>query len=186
MKNKLTIGLFICAVVIQIITPVSMIVKREIILRSGEQFKFKTRPVDPFDAFRGRYVALSVEAANLPRPKGAVFQHGQKVYASIAVDEQGFAKFSDAVPSRPKSGPYILAKVRYPSGSILTLELPFDRYYMEEKSAPRAEKIYREYSSRDKQDAYILVRVKNGAAVVEGLYVGGRRIEEAVKATVSH
>ena len=56
MKSKLIIGLFLGVSFIQIITPLSMIIKRESVLKNGGQFKFKTAPVDPYDAFRGRYV----------------------------------------------------------------------------------------------------------------------------------
>jgi hypothetical protein len=51
---------------------------------------------------------------------------------------------------------------------------------MEEKAAPAADKLYRQGSSK-KQNAYVLVRIKDGFVVIESLYVGGRPIEEAVK-----
>lgn len=181
MKNNLIIGIFLCLASIQIVTPLSMITRRESVLKNGVQFKFKTAPVDPYDAFRGRYVALRIEGDNVSRPKGVPLNYGQNVYALIAIDEQGFAKFSTLSTSKPQGVPYIQVKVRYVSGDNVQLDLPFDRYYMEEKAAPVTEEIYRQHSRQDKQDAYLLVRVKDGFAVIEELYVGGRRIEEAVR-----
>lgn len=181
MKNRLIIGLFCFIALIQLITPLSMIIKRESVLKNGEQFKFKTAPVDPYDAFRGRYVALRIEGDNVQVPEGMSLRYGQSVYALISNDEQGFAKFTTLVTNKPTVTPFIQAKVRYVSGDKVQLALPIDRYYMEEKSAPTAERVYREYSRRDKQDAYALVRVKDGFAVIESLYVGGKRIEEVVK-----
>ena len=184
MKNKLIIGLFLCVSFAQIATPLSMITKREAVLKNGEQFKFKTTPVDPYDAFRGRYVALRIEEDKVSIPKELKFNHGQAVCAQITIDEQGFAKLATVSTSKPHGKPYIQAKVRYVSGvsgDKVYLDLPIDRYYMEEKAAPAAERIYRQYAQRGKQDAYIIVRIKNGFAVIESLYVGGQRIEDAVK-----
>lgn len=181
MKNRLIINLFFCAALIQIVTPLSMIIKRESVLKNGEQFKFKTAPVDPYDAFRGRYIALEIEKDRVPSPQGVTLSHGQIVYALIAIDEQGFAEFTTATTSRPRAVSYIQTKVRYVSNGNVHLDLPIDRYYMEEKAAPVAERIYRQHSRQNKQDAYVLVRVKDGFAVIEALYVGDRRIEEAVK-----
>jgi uncharacterized membrane-anchored protein len=182
MKNRLIIGLFFCVISIQIITPLSMIIRRESVLKNGEQFKFKTAPVDPYDAFRGRYVALRIEEDNVPAPKEPRLNHGQTVYALINTDEQGFAKFTAVTAAiKPQGKSYIQAKVRYVSADKVHLDLPIDRYYMEEKAAPEADRIYREHSARNKQDAYVTVRIKDGFAVIENLYVGGQRIEDAVK-----
>ena len=46
----------------QLAVPASLIWKRERTLRQGHVWKFRTAPVDPVDAFRGRYVALEFEA----------------------------------------------------------------------------------------------------------------------------
>lgn len=180
MKPRLIIGLFICLSLIQVITPLSMIVKRESALKSGEQFKFKAAPVDPYDAFRGRYVALQMEANYAP-DTGLNLRDGQRVYALIGVDSQGFAKFTAVALSRPRGQAYLQVNVRYVSGDKVYLELPMNRYYMEESAAPKAETLYREHVQGGKQEAYVTVRIKEGFAVIEDLYVGGRRIEEAVK-----
>lgn len=181
MKNNLIIGVFLCLASIQIVTPLAMITKREAVLKNGAQFKFKTAPVDPYDAFRGRYVALRLEEDNVPDLKGVKLNPGQNVYAIIVIGEQGFAKLTTVATGRPQGISYIQAKVRYVSNDKVQLELPIDRYYMEEKAAPTAERVYREYSRRDKQDAYVLVRIKDGFAVIESLYIGGKRIEDVVR-----
>jgi len=180
MKSKLITGLLLLALV-QIYVPLSMIIKREIVLKHGEQFKFRTAPVDPFDAFRGRYVALRIEEDYVPAIKEAKLNNGQTVYALINVDNQGLAKFTTISTSRPHGKSYIQTKVRYASGDKLYLDLPIDRYYMEEKAAPAAERIYQQHAQRSKQDAYVIVRIKDGFAVIESLYVGEQRIEDAVK-----
>jgi len=181
MKKGMIIGLFCAVALIQVATPLSMIAKRESVLRVGEQFKFKTAPVDPYDAFRGRYVALAIVKNTAPVPAGVKFDYGDRVYALISVDQEGFANFSEARAVRPKNGAYIEAEVDNIYPNEVLLGLPIDRYYMEEEAAPAAERLYQEHASRDRQDAYILVRVKDGLAVIEALYVGDKPIEEALK-----
>ena len=50
-KKKMLFVLFILVALIQIAVSASMIINREIILKSGKQYKFRTAPVDPYDAF---------------------------------------------------------------------------------------------------------------------------------------
>ena len=183
MRKQLIISLFVGVALIQIATPLSMIAKREGVLQTGGQFKFKVAPVDPYDAFRGRYVALRLLEDKAVVSPGIKLDYGQRVFAYIVVDELGFAKFSTLTTVRPQGAPYIDATVASfgQATSEVRLNLPIDRYYMEEEAAPKAERIYQRHASRGKEDAYVLVRIKDGFAVIEELYVGGRRIEEAIK-----
>jgi uncharacterized membrane-anchored protein len=181
MRNRLIIGLFLCLCFIQIAIPVSMIIKREIVLKNGRQFKFKTAPVDPYDAFRGRYVALQIKDNYAPFPRDTRLSYGEVIYALIDMDDKGFARFSAVTTTRPQQETYIQAKVQRISGDEVYLDLPIDRYYMGEKSAPLAEKIYQQNTQPDKQEAYVVVRVKDGLAVVESLYVKGQKIEDMVR-----
>ena len=184
MRKQLIISLFVGVALAQIVTPLSMITRRESVLQTGEQFKFKVAPVDPYDAFRGRYVALRVMENKVVVASGTKLDFGQRVFAHIAVDEQGFAKLSGVSTVRPQGLSYLEATVVNPGrggGTQAMLKLPFDRYYMEEKKAPLAERIYQRHARRGKEDAYLTVRVKDGFAVIEQLYVGGKRIEDAVR-----
>jgi hypothetical protein len=66
--------------------------------------------------------------------------------------------------------------------SLVYLEIPFNRYYMDEKLAPAAEAAYREHSTREVQDVYVTVRVKDGNAALEELYIEGIPIREFLRA----
>lgn len=177
-NNKYIIGLFLCLFAVQIAVPVYMIVNKEKTLVLGKQFKFRTVPVDPYDAFRGRYVALAVQQDSAPVPGDIKLVSGQNVYACIEEDKDGFAKIIGVSKGRPKEGNYFRARVRYADGNKVRLDLPFTRYYMDEKKAPAAEDAYRKHSQKDKQDAYITVRVRNGCAVIEELYINEKPISE--------
>ncbi len=184
-RSRWIFFLFCILVMIQIAVPFSMLVRRERVLRTGEQFKFKTAPVDPIDVFRGRYVAIGIEENRTAVPKGLTLQYGQKVYAIIETDESGFARLKSVSLSPPAGKTYIRAKVDHADSGEVRLMYPFDRYYMEEGSAPKAEEAYREHSMREEHDAYVTVRVRSGYAVLEELYVDGKPIGLYIKETGS-
>jgi len=168
--------------VIQFAVPAYMIARREHVLTAGRAFKFKTAPVDPYDAYRGRYVALRFEAATvkgISLPPGV--GQGARVYALLGEDEKGFARVTGMSRTKPSGVPYIRAVMRYPGGDTTTLELPFERFYMEESKAWRAENAYREHSRRGAADAYALVRVLGSQAVIEELYIEGKPVAEFIR-----
>ncbi|MBF0216863.1 MAG: GDYXXLXY domain-containing protein [Candidatus Omnitrophica bacterium] len=181
MRKELTLGLFICLIIAQASVPLSMIFHRESILKNGAVFLFRGAPVDPFDAFRGRYVTLSVEEEKAPRPEGIELRLGNKIYGVLEKDAGGFARIARVSVRAPDGAEYITARVAYLAGEHVFMDLGINRYYMEESKAPLAEKAYRENIVSGKSDVYVKVRVLDGEAVVEGLYIGGERIEEILE-----
>lgn len=177
MKTKSLLFLFAVAVLLQLAVPASMIARRERVLRDGQAFKFRTAPVDPYDAFRGRYVALGLEQRSVPLAPGQDFQRGQKVYALLEEDAEGFAHYAGLSRTRPEAQPFLATRIHYVSGTNAFLDLPFDRFYMEENKAPAAEQAYREHSRRTNNTAYIQVRIQNGFGVIEDLYLNNTPIQ---------
>jgi len=177
------LGILILA---QLAVPISMIQKRELTLKKGKVFRFKTEPVDPYDAFRGRYVAVNAFGArNVPVKDGRTYRRGQRVYVLLSTNDAGFASFAGVSVEPPEHEDYISMKVWYHhrnQTNTLAVTVPFDRYYMNEKLAPEAERVYREHSRRGKkQDAHMTVRVRRGFAVLEELYVADVPIVDFVK-----
>ena len=175
-------SVFTVMVVAQLAVPFLMIGSREDVLNSGVAYKFRCGPVDPYDAFRGRYVALSFPGTQLEDWKGQYFDGSEKAYAVLGIDEEGMAKIVDVTLVRPASGDYLRVTV-YGGGSgnaTLWVKLPFDRYYMDEYMAPAAEVAYRE-QSRTEEGAHALIRVLDGEGVIEGLYFGEMPIEDYLR-----
>lgn len=172
-------GLMVCA---QLAVPFLMIASREEILESGVAYKFRCGPVDPYDAFRGRYVALSFPNLQIEGWKGPSLDGSETAYALIGVDGEGFAKFTDVTVVRPTSGDYleVTAQGGGTADSTLWITLPFDRYYMDEFQAPAAEVAYRA-QSRTEEGAHALIRVHEGTGVIEGLYFGEVPLEEFLR-----
>ena len=149
----------IAVIFIQLCVPVYMIANKYAVLKTGEEFKFRVSAVDPYDPFRGRYVAIAVQRASYAEGK----------YGVIEVGEDGFARISSTSDSKPIAGAYVK------SGSSRMFLLPIDRYYMDEAFAPRAQAL------TWRENAYVTVRVKNGTLIVSGLFVDGVAIEEIIR-----
>ncbi len=184
MKNKLSVQiLFLVLVLTQIGVPVWMIGRQEYVLAAGTVYKFKTAPIDPYDAFRGKYVALNIEQNRAPYFGHRKLQRDQTVYAQIEVDSLGFAFFSEVSLEKPVDKPYLKTRFRRKlcNDDLVLIRIPFDRYYLNENKASKAEALYREHSRVGKQDAYIAVRILDGAAALEELYIGGKPVLEALE-----
>ena len=174
---------FIAVCFVQAAVPLSLIGRREFVLRQGRVYKFRTAPVDPVDAFRGRFVVLRVDQNKVSASKAGEYTRNQPVYVGLDIDADGFAVARDVQPSRPDGDDgYVKARVSHYPRDGLYIRWPFDRYYLNERAAPRAEGLYREHSRRGARDAYITVRAHGGLAVLEELYVGGQPIGEALTA----
>lgn len=177
MKSKLLLGILITAA-IQLATPAYLVARHERTLRDGEVFRFHTAPVDPYDAFRGRYVALAVEPNRVKLDDPAQsFKHRQKIFVTLDRDADGFATLRGANVSRPKKGAYLSARAwGVDHEGYLRVRLPMDRYYLPEDEAPEAERAYREHSRVGQRTAEVQVRVLRGEGVIEDLVVDGRPI----------
>lgn len=185
-KKRILLILFACLVLVQLYVPASMIVKRELTLSEGVEYKFRAVPVDPGDPFRGRFVSINVENNKVPVSDNADYENNQTVYVQLEKDAEGFSKMISVSKEQPKNSAYFKTKVLYMDrvgggANTVNVKIPFDRYYMEEKAAPEAEKAYREKVKDAEKDVYVTVRIKDGFAVLEKLYINGVTIEEYLK-----
>ena len=172
MNKAVILVLFAALCLLQLVVPASMILKRETTLRHGEVFKFKTAPVDPYDAFRGRYVALNYEQSTISGDWSAdEYRRGRIAYAVLERDAEGYAQIADVSLDRPDNQMFLKVRVGWVSGNHLTLRLPFDRYYMDEFEAPVAEREFMWRRARQERTAYALTRVHKGFGVIEELIV---------------
>ena len=168
---NLRLLIFLPLAVIQMAVPGWMIYRQEQILHHGREFKFQTAPVDPYDAFRGRYVALQFAAAS-----SSDDYIKRKVWVRFDVDDKGFAKIKEESRT-PLAGDDVLVATRRGG----RLHFPFDRYYMDEYAAPKAETAYRANNRSEHQNAYATVRILDGHAAIEELYIDDKPIREFLR-----
>jgi len=179
MNRTIVLSLFAALVLAQLAVPAGMILRRETALGRGIEYKLRVRPVDPYDAFRGRFVQLGVDAAQVPLPVGARLAEGQKAYAILAMDLEGFAVVQSVSFTAPDTEACLKVRLRPGDPGKATIIWPFDRYYMEETAAPQAEQVYRQRARSS--SAYITVRISGGTGVITGLYIDGKPIEEIIR-----
>ncbi len=179
-KRRVVVILFAVLAAVQLAAPLYMAWRWEDILQTGVAYKWRTAPVDPFDALRGRYVDLRFKDTRGPAAPGENFQYNQTVYASLGTDADGFARITAVSAAKPAAGDYVAARAGYYTAAtgLWTVTVPFKRFYMREDLAPLAEKAYQRTAGKD---AVVTVRVKNGLGVIEQLYIGDRTIDEYLR-----
>lgn len=172
--------IFLILAMIQLSVPMYIILSKEIILTAGKVFKFETLPVDPYDAFRGRYVSFRI--ANTIVTPEAGFDNDETVYALITNGTNGFSYFYKVRKDRPSGQDYIRTRIDYAERGYVTIAIPFDKYYIEEDEA--AAQSGSDHSGRGTNErAYVGVRVLGGEAVLEELYIAGLPVMQYLKRT---
>jgi uncharacterized membrane-anchored protein len=183
--NRLSflLAAFVAVAAIQLAVPAWVIVRRELALRHGVQFKFRTEPVDPADVFRGRYVQLRLEPDRVTVPDCKRWQYNQRAYAILSADTNGFALVTGLQRTPPSGRHAIKVRVGWPdvNSSQVHFSWPMDRYYMEESKAAAAETAYREHSSRTNRNCHITVMVRSGTAVIENLFIVDRPVRDYIE-----
>ena len=182
-----TIHLFIIFIVValaQIFIPVQMIQNQELIIDTGVAYKFKTRPVDPTDPFRGKYINLNYEV-NTFKTTDSLWGYEQEVYVYLETDSLGFAKVHQ-VSKLPLDldKDYVIAQSGWYNKreQQLHFRLPFNRYYMEETKAYDAEVAVRDRQRDSIQNlTYALVYVKDGEAVLNDVIIDDIPIKDYVE-----
>ncbi|MFK7807130.1 MAG: GDYXXLXY domain-containing protein [Saprospiraceae bacterium] len=169
--------------------PYSMIRGQEKILDNGTSYKFKPRPVDPVDAFRGRYIILNYDIFTLNRISEDSFNcnYGDEVYAILAEDSEGFAYLSDISLNLPDGKDYLILSCNNIWEDKINLKAPENmrKYFLNESIAPEAERIYNQLlrgrSSSDSVYVYVDTKVYNGSVLLEQVYFKDQKVEDYIR-----
>lgn len=184
LKNKNIIWiLFAAMVILQLGFVASMIFKKEKNIAKGKVYKFELAAFDPYDPIRGRYLDLTpkqreITSSEILNQTTRNYKHGL-----LKTDSLGFAIVYDLVDSTPSEVDYINL-ISYKRSRTLKgwqIQFPFQRYYMNEFAAIKAEKEIMEALRNPKSICHIEVSIHNGAATVLALYINGDRIESVVR-----
>jgi uncharacterized membrane-anchored protein len=182
MKNKKRLALFTVIAVIQLSVVLYMAWQWENILQTGQRFEWETAPVDPYDAFKGRYIDLSFKERSGPIVDSASFTYGQKAYAIIEKNADGKAFISGVSAKQPAGKPYVNVTATYVDKGKVHVQLPFRRYYLPEHLAAPAETAYRGSAGKTGVAA---IRLKDGYGVVEELYIDGKTLDQFLQDALS-
>lgn len=185
MKTFSLLALLVVAAA-QLFVPSKMIMDHESILEKGNEFRFKTAPIDPGDPFRGKYIRLNFDATEFDVGKETDWESRETVFVILENDEKGFAKITGVSKEPAKENlNYVKAKVSWlsenDSVNTLMIEYPFDKFYMEESKALLAETAYHDAAVDTNQIAYAVVNILNGSAVICDVMIDGKSINDVVE-----
>lgn len=176
MKNiKCLFLLFLAIALAQIAAPLYLAWHWENILQTGKTFYWQTAPVDPYDAFKGRYIDLRFKELSGPALDNTEFNYGQTAYALIGENQEGQAYIRGITHLKPADVPFVKVKINYIQDNLVHVELPFKRYYLPENEATAAETAYRKNAG---QTAIAAVRLKDGYGVIEQLYIDNKTLTD--------
>ena len=177
MTTQLRFGLFVLLALLQLSFPGKLVFDSNKVLWLGTGLKFETRPVDPADPFRGRYVALNFAANQFEEKTADSWKRNDRVFVLLDRDAQGFARIKGLSAVRPAANElFVKARITYIYDNQITVYYPFSKFFMEESKAPEAERIYREAG-----EGYALVKVYHGEAVLQDVVVKGKSLSELAK-----
>ena len=181
MMAPLRLGLWIVLAIAQLAVPAWMIMGEERVLRDGRLLKLHTRPVDPADLFRGRYVALGYAVEQVPRELvHGEFDHGDTAYLELREGADGFAEAVGLHKAKPDGELVLEAKVNFITPETIGVALPFNRFYMDENAAPAAEAAYQARAD-EREESWITLRVLRGRGAIEDLYIGGKPVRQFLR-----
>jgi len=182
--KKITFLLLLATFLFQWFVPLNMIMQQETILKDGTVFKFKTQPIDPNDPFRGKFVVLNYVASRTIIPNGQLWVNGEPVFVKIHTDSDGFAMIAGLEKVEPVDDKnYVKAEINNvwdTNPTQVSIRYPFERFYMEESKAPKAEAMFRDLWRDSTTNVYSLVVIKEGRAALEDVLVDGVSIRDAV------
>lgn len=180
MKTRNILIAFAVTALVQLFIPLKMIYDSHTTETEGAEYHFKAKPIDPNDPFRGKYITLAFDMETFTTAD-TTWQEGDTAYIILAKDKDGFAIGKMVTREKPNDGDYITAEARRLYDQTLFVNLPFERYYMEESKAPAAEAAYSKYAaSQDYKPAYAVVAVRNGNSVLKDVIIDSMPIKEYV------
>ena len=179
------LAVFAVAAVAQWLLPLSGIWQHERVISRGTLLKIECAAPDPHDPLRGRYLAVRPAQSPVAEPEG--FPRGGglvPVWATLEVGDDGLARIK-SVSLEPVSGPTVIPLTARSWGTIngtdiVFLEWPFDRFYLNERLAPDADKLVAE-RRRDGKRTVAEVRLLDGQAILTDILLDGVSVRELVK-----
>lgn len=187
MKKKYFILIFFIFMVLsQLFVVTRLIYKSNGILESGKELKFKIGLYDPVHPFMGKYIELNFENNSIVLPHEHKWNLHDKIYVHVNEDSNGFARIASISKEiKPNSKYYFKSKINnihhnY-NNSEISIEFPFNKYFLEETEAKLAEDIYNKIARDSANKFYLLVKIKDGDARIKDIYVNDTLFSEYIK-----
>lgn len=182
-NKKLQWTLFILMAIAQLAVPAWMIYNKEKTKTEGKLYKFELGAIDPNDPFRGKYIIINPmensHFINLSHQK-----QQSTMFATFVEDSLGLAKIDSLYNQPPLHKDYLNVNVaggRQSGDSLrVSVNYPFDRYYMNEYKAKRAETISRAANRDTSRLCYAEVFIYDGKATLNAVKIDDVAIEDLI------
>ena len=163
---------------------------REEVVEKGALIRVAVTAPDPYDPLRGRYLRLRpVEFEVVLDPAIINPEPGRKVWGQLEKGSDGLHHLGKVTEQRPTNGEYVQLTIRpnrFSGGAAegqikkTKIQWPFDRFFMNEKMAPKADAWLRE-NSRGGKSVVAEARVLRGEVVLTDLELDGVSFREVLK-----
>lgn len=173
-KNQKII--FFVAIAALIALPLYFIMRSENMLaEKGNIYRFRpTRLIDPGDVLRGNYLVIDFPRFVNYKSSGKPGR-GKEIYVVVERDSAGYAYFDYATDETPAASNYFTTKTlgdRIRGEDRIWLDIPFDKYFINEENAMLAEKLYEiEIRNMQTSNMYIEVAINDGESLLKDIYV---------------
>jgi len=181
--KTLSFIIFALAALAQWALPLAQIWTHEQTLTHGTLIKLKCAAPDPYDPLRGRFLAVRPEQSKVTVPDDVKIHQGAQVYVTLTPGADGLSTITGLSTTPPTTGTWMRVRARWIYNKEATLQWPFDRFYINEKLAPEADKWFAE-NIRGTKGIIAEVRVLEGRAVLADLSLDGKPFREILKERV--
>src|SRR3989344_4931662 len=141
----------------------SFIIYNQWPLMTGKKIVLATQPIDPFDPFRGQYIAINYEISNINDAEG--FKEGDYIYILLKEDEQGIWRREKISESKPDTGDYIRGKVTNVYNKNIRIEYGIEQFFFERHAELPTRNITVEVNVADSGRAKIAQLLYNGEPI---------------------
>jgi hypothetical protein len=187
------LAVFVVAAVAQWLLPLSGIWQHERVIARGTIVRIECGAPDPYDPLRGRYLAVRPVESRVPKPEGMAEgitdRDAVPVWATLVAGKDGLSRI-ESLSLEPVAGPTVIRLVAKwphwggsPRRETVFVEWPFDRFYLNERLAPDADKLVADWL-RDGKKTVAEVSLLDGRAVLTDILFDGVSIRELVKQQV--
>jgi uncharacterized membrane-anchored protein len=129
---------------------------------TGQKIVLDTRPVDPFDPFRGQYMTIGYEISWIDNVTG--FEQGDNIYVSLDEDDEGVWRYEGTSKSKPK-GDFIKGEVERAYDNRVSVRYGVEQFFFERNAKVPTENITVEVAVASSGRAKFVQMLQNGKPI---------------------
>jgi len=130
---------------------------------TGQRIILDTRPVDPFDPFRGQYMDIGYEISRLTDV--GEFNVGDTIYVLLEKDQKGIWRYNGTSKIKPSNKDFIKGKVESIYGNSMWVLYGIEQFFFEKNAEVPTQNITVEISVSNSGRAKLIQLLQNGKPI---------------------